>query len=474
MCLHYTTVLIYIYQTKKTVAMRIKHLLWILLLGLSFSSCKTSVTTDSTETVQVDGHPAWIMQGNIYEVNLRQYTPEGTFNAFANHLQRLKDMGVQTLWFMPIHPISKADRKGALGSYYAIADYTAVNPEFGSLQDWKNLVKKAHDMGFKVIIDWVPNHTGADHRWISTNSDFFVRDNNGNPQPPNPDWTDVRKLNYKTAALTDSMIAAMKYWIRETDIDGYRVDVAGDVPREFYAKAIPELRNMKNLFLLAEAEQPWLHDVGFDATYAWNAFHMMKKIAKEQRKASALDSVINTDQSSYPANAIRMYFTSNHDENSWNKADYGTMPGSVHAPFSVLTHTLRNSVPLIYSGQEEPVTDSISFFYKDPITFGQYKRGAFYKSLLELRKRNPALSANASFTKLPTNMDYNIYAFIREKDDKKVLVVVNLTPTPQSFKINNALINGTGVNVFNNENKELSQDNNIHLPEWGYAVYEYK
>lgn len=461
-----------LYLCDQMIFMRLNLFLYILFLGLGLSACKTNVTSDTNDTATTDGHPAWIMQGNIYEVNIRQYTSEGTFRAFEDHLQRLKDMGVQTLWFMPINPISVKDRKGAMGSYYAVADYTAVNPEFGTLEDWKHLVKKAHDMGFKVIIDWVPNHTGADHRWLTSNSDFYVKDSSGKPISPF-DWTDVRKLNYKNPALVDSMTAAMKYWITETNIDGYRVDVAGDVPREFYEKAIPELRKLKNIFLLAEAEKPWLHEVGFDATYGWNYFQMSKKVAAGKRNALALDSALYAD-SLYPPNKLKLLFTSNHDENSWNKADYQTMPGAVHAPFAVLTQTLPKAVPLIYSGQEEPVSDSISFFYKNPIHFGKYQRAAFYKTLLDLRKRNAALAANAGFTRLSSSMDNNIYAFLRYNKSDKILVVTNLSNSAQTFSIGNASISGKAVNVFDNTSVNISSGADMQLPAWGYAVYDYK
>jgi alpha-amylase len=452
--------------------MKRNSLLLTLFVALLFANCKTANASDVNDTASIENHPAWIMQGNIYEVNIRQYTAEGTFNSFATHLQRLKDMGVQTLWFMPINPISVKDRKGVMGSYYAVADYTAVNPEYGSLQDWKNLVKKAHDMGFKVIIDWVPNHTGADHRWLTSNIDFYEKDNTGKPISPF-DWTDVRKLNYKNPALVDSMIAAMKYWIKESNIDGYRVDVAGDVPREFYAKAIPELRKLKNVFMLAEAEKPWLNEVGFDATYGWNYFQMSKKVAAGKRNALALDSTLLAD-SLYPSNKLKLLFTSNHDENSWNKADYQTMPGNVHAPFAVLTQTLPKAVPLIYSGQEEPVLDSISFFYKNPIRFGKYQRAAFYKTLLNLRKNNSALAANAGFTRLSSNMDNNIYAFLRYNNNDKVLVITNLSNSPQTFSIGNASIAGKAINVFDRSSVNISSGANMQLPAWGYAVYEYK
>lgn len=453
--------------------MRSKLFLFLIFCHVIFAmSCRTNKTS-SEDAVTIDGHPGWIMQGNIYEVNIRQYTPEGTFQAFEQHLGRLKDMGVQTLWFMPIHPISKVDRKGTLGSYYAVSDYTAVNPEFGTMEDWKNLVEEIHKKDMKAIIDWVPNHTGADHRWIASNPDFYVKDASGKFVSP-VDWTDVRKLNYKNSVLADSMIAAMKFWVDKTKIDGFRCDVAGEVPGEFWSSAIAELKKEKNLFMLAESNDARMHGVGFDATYTWDAFNMMKQIAKGERPAFGIDSILHKVDSSYPTNALRMYFTSNHDENSWNKADYGTMPKDVHAPFAVLTHTIKASVPLIYSGQEEPFLDSLSFFYKDTITWGQFKRAPFYKTLLNLRKNNSALAANASFTKLETNMDNNIYTFMREKDGKKVVVVLNLSNTPQTFKFKNVLVNGDPLNVFTGKEEHLSTDSQKSLPDWGYAVYEYR
>lgn len=454
--------------------MHLKNVLIAAIGLLLFASCSNQKSSvNNSDTAKIDGHPAWIMQGNIYEVNIRQYTQEGTFKAFEKHLDRLKDMGVQTLWFMPINPISVKDRKGALGSYYAVANYTAINPEYGTLQDWKDLVAKAHDMGFKVVIDWVPNHTGADHYWLEKHPDFYVLDS-VTKKPVSPfDWTDTRKLNYNNPVLCDSMIACMKYWITESNIDGFRCDVAPEVPEAFWKKCIAELKKQKNIFMLAEGDKPWLHTAGFDETYTWNDFNMMKLIAKGERKAIALDSTINKTDTSFPKNALRLFFTSNHDENSWNKADYATMPGESHAPFAVLTQTLKNSVPLIYSGQEEPKLDSISFFYKNAIQFGKYQRANFYKALLNVRKNNAALAANASFTRLITSNDDAIYAFVRENNGKKVVVITNLSKTPQSVTINNAIIDGEATELFTNKKEILKSGQAITLPAWGYLVYQY-
>lgn len=270
--------------------------------------------------------------------------------------------------------------------------------------------------------------------------------------------------------MQDSMIAALKFWITETDIDGYRCDHVEEFQKEFWDRCIPELKKLKRIFLLSENNAPWVYASGFDATYPWDAFNMMKRVAKGERPAFAIDSVLKKVDSTYPKTAIRMYFTSNHDENSWNKADYQTMPGASHAPFAVLTQTIEKSVPLIYSGQEEPFLDSLSFFYKDTIIFSKYSRANFYKTLLNLRKNNPALAANASFKKLATNNDAALYAFEREKDGNKVLVVLNLSKQAQQLSWKDQPSAKEWNNVFAGNKEPV--DRGFSIEPWGYAVYE--
>ncbi|WP_264566254.1 alpha-amylase family glycosyl hydrolase [Flavobacterium sp. N3904] len=448
-----------------------KNPILLLFVALTFSLTCCQNKSANNDNNQIDGHPAWIMQGNIYEVNVRQYTPEGTFNAFAKHLDRLKAMGVQTIWFMPINPISKLDRKGTLGSYYAVSDYTAINPEFGTMDDFKKLVQTIHDKGMKVLIDWVPNHTGADHRWITQHPDFFVKDSSGKPAVAF-DWADTRQLNYKNPVLQDSMVRAMKYWIEDANIDGFRCDVAWNVPAGFWRKSIPELKKMKNIFMLAEGDSTYLPKSGFDAVYPWHMFKMMEKVAKGEKSALALDSINNENEILYPKNTIQMYFTSNHDENSWNHADFGTFPGIIHAPFAVFTQTMKNSVPLIYSGQEEPLLRPLEFFEKDPITFKNFQREKFYKTLLDLRTRNEALAANASFKKIHLGDDKAIYAYVREKGNKKVLVILNFSASEQAVSIKDVTLTGKVHNVFK-ENEETLSSKEWKMNPWGYAIYEY-
>jgi glycosidase len=335
---------------------------------------------------------------------------------------------------MPINPISKIDRKGTLGSYYAVSNYTTINPEYGNLSDWNNLVKQAHSKGFKVIIDWVPNHTGADHPWLTTQPDFYVKDNTGKAISQF-DWTDTRKLNYKNPAVGDSMIAAMMYWVNESGIDGFRCDQAHLVDSGFWYKALPILKSKKNLLMIAESEDAWVHRAGFDISYPWKAFHIMVDIANGSKNALSLDTVQHLIDTSFTSTASLLYFTNNHDENSWNKADYGTMPGKIHEPFAVLTQTLPRSVPMIYSGQEEPVLRAIPFFEKDNMQMRQFKRAGFYSNLLALRKNNSALAANVKMNKVNTGNDANVYAFYRKNGADWVFVITNLSNTEQLIDI---------------------------------------
>ncbi len=457
---------------------RLLYVICIFLLAACGNNNQTNTTDKKMagDTIPTNASlaplPAWALQSNIYEVNIRQYTREGTFNAFAAALPRLKAMGVQILWFMPITPISITDRKGKLGSYYAVQDYTAINPEFGNMQDWKNLVTRAHQLGFKVLTDWVANHTGADNVWLNRHPDFYTKGKDGKPVPAF-DWTDTRDLNYDNKELRDSMIAAMKFWITESDIDGFRCDVAGEVPDDFWKDCISQLRKTKEIFMLAEGDKGSLHRDGFNASYPWDMFATLKKIAMGEKNALAIDTVLMRQDSSFPAGAIRMYFTSNHDENSWNKADYGTMPGNIHEPFAVLTQTMRNSLPLIYSGQEEPVLDSISFFYKNPIPFGKYKRASFYTTLLLLRASTPALATDASFKRVQVGDDTGLFAFTREKDGHKIAVILNLSNREQTVTINDSTLTGNPKNVFMEVREPIAAGYSFNLNAWGYEVYNY-
>ena len=413
-------------------------------------------------------HPTFMDQGNIYEVNIRQYTPEGTFNAFAKHIPRLKQMGVHTLWLMPVQPISLEGRKGSLGSYYAVSSYINVNPEFGTITDFNNMVSQAHALGMKVIIDWVPNHTGADHEWLTTHPDFYERDSTGKAIYT-ADWSDTRELNFANNVMQDSMISAMKYWTSNTKIDGFRVDVAWGVPYSFWNICIPALKKERDLFFLAEADDNELHKTGFDATYTWTEFHIMNDIAAGKKDVSSLDSAFTKIDTSFMKGAWRLYFTSNHDENSWNKADYATMPGLVHAPFALLALTYNRTLPLIYSGQEEPVLRPLAFFEKDSIEFKKYERAPFYKTILDLRNTNAAFKEGAIFTRLKVNNPKQVIAYQRKNGAASIVVVLNLSDKPQQVELPASFTGKNYLDIFTKANS--SDISSLQLPPWGYKMF---
>lgn len=415
----------------------------------------------------------WIATTNIYEVNIRQYSTEGTFNAFATSLPRLKDMGVETLWLMPIHPIGKINRKGVFGSYYSIADFKAVNPEFGTAADFKNLVKLAQAMGMKVIMDWVANHAAWDNVWTKDHPEYFGRDEAGNFKPPY-DWTDVIQIEHNNVAEQDAMIDVMQYWVTEFDIDGFRADLAHLTPLTFWHKARTAIEPLKaNLFWLAESEEINYHEV-FDATFTWEWMHSTENFYKKNRNLESLYDVLARYEANFPEAAHRMYFTSNHDENTWNgtgQEKYGAMLKCL----SVFSCTW-NGVPMIYSGEELPNLKRLQFFEKDAIEWtGEYKLHNFYKTLLALHKNNPALrSADAAVTTfhIITEGGKSIMAFLRKNDASEVLVFLNLSDEATGFTIKDQLINNIYLNVFDKSENSLQPDTFIKMQPWDYLVFE--
>ena len=420
-------------------------------------------------------HPAWAAQSNVYEVNLRQYSNAGTFKAFEKHLPRLRNMGVEILWFMPITPIGIEGRKMTstdLGSYYSVRNYKAVSKEFGTMNDWKALVKHAHSLGFKVIIDWVPNHSSADNPWIKDHPDFYVKDSLGNIMPPNPDWTDTRQLNYQNEQMRDSMLAALKFWITQTGIDGYRCDQANLVPMAFWKNAIVQLKKIKNVLMIAEAEDKGIYEAGFDAMYTWTVFHSMKDLYKGTKPLAEFIKIVDDNYKNFGDNGYRLYFTTNHDENSWNGTEYELFGDAVEC-FNVFLFTMKQSVPLIYSGQEVPNKKRLKFFVRDPIQWNKYEMASFYKTLLKLRRKTPALAADAFYKKLVTCNDAAIFAYTREKQGHKISVVLNLSNEPQRFTIKEKAIYGEPMNVFLSMKEKLHREHVYSIEPWGYIVYNY-
>ncbi|HEU4471999.1 MAG TPA: alpha-amylase family glycosyl hydrolase [Flavisolibacter sp.] len=411
----------------------------------------------------------WIYSTNIYEVNLRQYTPEGSFNAFGQHLGRLHDMGVKTLWFMPITPIAQKEKKGSLGSYYACSDYTSINPEFGTLEDFKALVKKAQGLGMKVIIDWVANHTGWDHVWTRTHPDWFEKDPATGDFKRASGMDDIIELDFTKPAMRKAMIEAMAFWVRECGIDGFRCDLAFWVELDFWQEAIPELNAAKPLFWLAESDpldHPGYMQV-FDAAYSWSWMHGTERFYREGRPLGELVGILDRYLS---APGLQAWFTSNHDENSWNGSEYEKYGD---AALALAVHSLTwPGLPLIYSGQELPNRKRLLFFDKDIIDWnGEPQLHGFYKTLLELKARHPALDARSEIFRLYTSSDANVLAYLRKKGADEVMVLLNLSPNHVRFDVLSSWVGGDFTEVFGRYGQDLSLNKRFEMKAWEYRVF---
>ncbi len=389
-------------------------------------------------------HPEWAANATIYEVNVRNYTPEGTFRAFEAHLPRLARMGVVIVWLMPIHPIGEVCRKGSLGSPYAVRDYFGVNPEFGTLADLRHLVQTAHDLGLKVILDWVANHTSRDNALINEHPDWYQHDAQGQLVPPVADWTDVVSLDYTNHDMRAYMVEALRYWVREANIDGYRCDVAGLVPTNFWDEARPALVALKPVFMLAEWDElypsgglTWeefnadteLLERAFDMTFGLRLHYLLDQIAEGKAALADIDTYLAAERAKYPPSVYLMHFTSNHDVNSWDGTEYERL-GPLALPFAVLT-ALLPGMPMLYSGQEAGLAKRLAFFDRDTIDWGAYPLQDFYTRLLQLKKRHPALrngDSESRFQRLAGPA--GLYGFVREKNGSAVVVLINATAEP--------------------------------------------
>ena len=415
----------------------------------------------------------WTHNTNIYEVNIRQYTKEGSFKAFGKELPRLKDMGVKTLWFMPITPIAQKNKKGVLGSYYAASDYISINPEFGTLDDFRILVKDAHELGFKVIIDWVANHTGWDHKWTTEHPDYYKKDPATGDFQIASGMDDIIELNFHNQELVKAMIGAMKFWIEECDIDGFRCDLAFWVELEFWKEARKELDAVKPLFWLGELD-PIEHPeyMGtFDAAYTWTWMHKTEDFYKKNLSLDVLDTVLK-EYDAIGDSSMRTWFTSNHDENSWNGSEYEKY-GNMAKALAVFSCTW-NGIPLIYSGQELPNLKRLKFFEKDAIEWRENTElHDFYRTLLNLHTNNPALRAGDPETKtekLTPSDNQHIFAFLRKDGEQQVLVILNFSCTSASFLLDS--INGKFRDVFSFKEMEFSNKKSFQLNSWEYLVFE--
>ncbi len=485
-------------------------ILAVVIIGLGvFYYLRNANKSKSSEVGDIQAFPRpnvpdWHKNATIYEVNLRHFTPEGTFKAFEAHLPRLKKMGIDILWLMPIHPVSLKNRKGALGSPYAVGDYYDVNPDFGTMEDFKHLLKSIHDLGMYCIIDWVPNHSGWDNPWITEHPDWYTKDKDGNiTDPINKDtgeswgWTDVADLNYDNPEMRQGMIDAMAFWIRDIGIDGFRVDVAHGVPVDFWVDCTNALYAIKPTFMLAEAEIPALLNSGsFVVDYGWEMHHILNELAKSKganraaakklvqgnlvegqeetkeapKTALDIDRVLAKKAAVYHK-GYHMQFTSNHDENSWAGTEFQRM-GDGHKAFAVLTATF-DGMPLIYTGMESAMDKQLKFFEKDEVPWGNYEYANFYQTLFDLKHQNKALwngEYGGKLVKIPTGQDEDVYAFIREKEGDRVVVIINLSGKEQNITLQGEHFEGTYTELFSKEEMTLTNGLKQKLGAWEYFV----
>ena len=379
-------------------------------------------------------HPEWSYSAVLYELNIRQFTEEGTFNAAIERLPFLRSIGVDAIWLMPIYPIGVEGRKGSLGSYYSIRDYKGVNPEFGTEDDLRAFISVAHAMGIKVLLDWVANHTAREARWITERAaDWYERDEQGVAKIP-WDWSDTAKLNYANHDVWRGQIDAMRYWVEEFGVDGFRCDMAMLVPIEFWQEVAEELHRIKSdIFMLAEAEEDNLFDRAFNMSYQWNVHHIMVDIAKGARRVWDLRNAIHSERARYPREAMRMSFTSNHDENSWSGSEQSRFGASLEV-MTALTFLMPSTMPLIYTGQEVGYDHSFEFFERDAMPAELYRANRtteLYRRLCNLKHRQRALDAGergGDMIEIENNAKDCIMTFVREVEGSRVVAILNLSP----------------------------------------------
>jgi len=418
-------------------------------------------------------HPEWSKSAAIYQVNTRQFTPEGTFRAAAKELPRLRELGVNIVWLMPIHEIGEQNRKGTLGSPYSVKNYYSVNPEFGTLDDLKAFVAEAHELGLYVIIDWVANHTAWDNPLRDQHPEWYERDWKGDFHPtPWWDWSDIINLDYSQPGLRHYMTDALKYWVKEADIDGYRCDVAGDVPIEFWNNARRELDAIKPVFMLAEWEGRDLHAEAFDMTYAFSWYETMEDIVAGKKTLNKLIRYYARDYSRHPEGGMRMVFVSNHDKNSWEGTQFEVFGDALEAAIALTV--VGEGMPLIYNGQEAGNERRLEFFEKDPIEWRHHPIGDLYKDLLALQKDNSALwngAWGAPMTRVPNDAMDKVISFVRQNEHNKVFAAFNLSDTLQSVSFSETLYHGEYTDFASGGRQALDADSRLVIEPWGYKVF---
>lgn len=421
-------------------------------------------------------NPEWSYSAVLYELNIRQFTPEGTFSAARERLPFLRSIGIDAIWLMPIYPIGIEGRKGKLGSYYSIRDYTGVNEEFGSAKELREFIGAAHALGMKVILDWVANHTARDARWITERpANWYERDEAGVAKVP-WDWTDTAKLNYANHDVWRGQIDAMRYWVEEFKVDGFRCDMAMLVPIEFWQEAAKELHRTKpDIFMLAEAEEDNLFDRAFNASYQWNIHHIMCDIAKGARRVWDMRNAIHAERAKYPKGAMRMSFTSNHDENSWSGSEQSRF-GKALEVMTAMTFLMPSTMPLIYTGQEVGYDHSFEFFERDAIparVYHENRTTELYRRLIALKHRERALDAGergGDMIEIENNAKDCMITMVREVEGSRVVAILNLSPYTIHADFNTGIYAGTYRDAISGERVELSQHVERDLVPWQYQI----
>lgn len=421
-------------------------------------------------------HPEWSYSAVLYELNIRQFTAEGTFNAAIERLPFLRSIGVDAIWLMPIYPIGVEGRKGSLGSYYSIRDYKGVNSEFGTEDDLRAFISAAHAMGIKVLLDWVANHTARDARWITEHAaDWYERDEQGVAKVP-WDWTDTAKLNYANHDVWRGQIDAMRYWVEEFGVDGFRCDMAMLVPIEFWQEVSEELHRIKDdIFMLAEAEEDNLFDRAFNMSYQWNVHHIMVDIAKGARRVWDLRNAIHTERARYPREAMRMSFTSNHDENSWSGSEQSRF-GAALEVMTALTFLMPATMPLIYTGQEVGYDHSFEFFERDHLPAEHYRENRtteLYRRLCDLKHRERALDAGergGEMIEIENNAKDCMMTFVREVEGSRVVAILNLSPYTIHADFRTGIYAGRYYDAISGEYVVLDDHVERDIVPWHYQI----
>jgi len=416
---------------------------------------------------------AWVRHSAVYEVFVRDFSRSGDFRGVTRGLDRVQAVGANVVWLMPIYPVGIANRKGSLGSPYAVRDYLAVNPEFGTAADFKALVQAVHARGMKLIIDWVPNHTAWDNVWVKQHPTFYVRNDSGALTVPRDDkgnltdWTDVAQLNYKNAELRRAMIDAMRHWLVQYGIDGFRVDAAGFVPDDFWQEALPQVRASvkRPIMLLAEWGDVKMHRFGFDITYAWDSYSHLKAVWDSVPASRFVEQEL-ADLKTMPPGGMRLRFTTNHDETAWDKPPVARFASPAGARAAFVAMALLPGRPLIYDGQEVESPQKLPLFEHDPIVWDQPNASvalAFYKRIEQLIRSDSAFTSG-NFLAVETSEPRDIIAYRRGD----AIVLVNARPREVTFTVT-----GVGVDGLRDQlTRRIQRGASVTLPAFGAVVLE--